>query len=228
MKSAVVIFPGTNRERDAAQAVQLVTGSPALMLWHGISELPKGLDLIVLPGGFSHGDYLRCGAMAARSPIMNAIKKAADDGVKVLGICNGFQILCESGLLPGVLQRNIRPKFRCHNVNLRVETTNSPFTQKYAKGQVISTPIAHGEGNYFADSETITALEAEDRVLFRYCTAEGQITPEANPNGATNNIAGILNTRRNVLGMMPHPENHILPEQGCVDGRALFESLMVA
>ncbi len=228
MKSAVVVFPGTNRERDAAQAIQLVTGKAAHMVWHGDAELPAGVDFIVLPGGFSYGDYLRCGAMAARSPIMNAIKTASERGVKVLGICNGFQVLCESGLLPGVLQRNTRPKFRCKTVQLRVETSNSMFTNKYTKGQVIDVPIAHGEGNYFADDATLKQLEQDDRVVFRYCTQTGLITPEASPNGASNNIAGILNEKRNVLGMMPHPENHILPEQGCTHGKALFESVLAA
>ncbi len=228
MKTAVVVFPGTNRERDAATALKAVTGTAAHMLWHGDSELPQGLDLVVLPGGFSYGDYLRCGAMAARSPIMSAIKQAAERGVKVLGICNGFQILCESGLLPGVLQHNVRPKFRCHTVNLRVETTNSSFTNLYAQGQVINVPIAHGEGNYFADAQTLSQLEGDDRVAFRYCTDAGDITVQANPNGALNNIAGILNAQRNVLGMMPHPENHIFAEQGCVDGKALFESILAA
>src|SRR5947208_929808 len=209
MKSAVLVSPGTNRKRDMARALKLVSGQEAAMVWHAESALPKGTDLVVVPGGFSYGDYLRCGAIAARAPVMDAVRKFAADGGLVLGVCNGFQILCEAGLLPGVLMRNAALKFICRDVFLRVERSNTPFTRGYNAGQVIRVPVAHGEGNYVADAKTIARLEGEGRVLFRYAAPDGSLDPKWNVNGATNAMAGILNETGNVLGMMPHPENHV-------------------
>jgi len=226
MKSAVVLFPGSNRERDAVRALRLVCGSEPKVVWHGDSELPSGTDLVVLPGGFSYGDYLRCGAIAARAPVMDAVRDFAAGGGLVLGVCNGFQILCEAGLLPGVLMRNARLKFICKDVHLRVERSDTPFTRGYNAGQVIRVPVAHGEGNYFAGEGTIGRLEAEGRVLFRYTDAEGKRDPKSNVNGATNSIAGVLNEKLNVLGLMPHPENHVETAVGCTDGRGLFAGLV--
>lgn len=225
MKSAVLVFPGINRERDMARTLRLVSGDEPAMVWHAETSLPKGTDLVVLPGGFSYGDYLRCGAIAARSPVMDAVRKFADDGGLVLGVCNGFQILCESGLLPGILMRNAKLKFICHDVHLRVERSDTPFTRGYNAGQVIRVPVAHGEGNYIADGETVAKLEGEGRVLFRYTGPDGIPDPNWNHNGAMNGIAGILNERGNVLGMMPHPENHVEEVMGCTDGRGLFAGL---
>jgi phosphoribosylformylglycinamidine synthase len=225
MKAAVVVFPGINRERDMARALALVGGQAPAMVWHGDRELPAGTDLVVLPGGFSYGDYLRCGAIAARAPIMDAVRAHAAAGGLVLGVCNGFQILCESGLLPGVLMRNQNLKFICRDVYLRVERSDTAFTRGYNAGQVIRVPVAHGEGNYIADGKTIARLEGEGRVLFRYASPDGMIDPDWNHNGAINAIAGILNERGNVLGMMPHPENHVEPAMGCTDGRGLFAGL---
>jgi phosphoribosylformylglycinamidine synthase subunit PurQ / glutaminase len=225
MKSAVLVFPGINREQDMARALRLVTGSSPAMVWHADTSLPAGTDLVVVPGGFSYGDYLRCGAIAARAPIMDAVRAHAAAGGLVLGVCNGFQILCESGLLPGVLMRNARLKFICRDVYLRVEHSDSPFSRGYNAGQVIRVPVAHGEGNYTADDETIARLEGEGRVLYRYCSPEGAIDPAWNVNGATHAIAGIVNERGNVLGMMPHPENHVEAAIGCTDGRGLFAGL---
>jgi phosphoribosylformylglycinamidine synthase I len=224
--SAVIVFPGSNCDRDAFTALKAQGMNPRYV-WHTDASLPK-VDLVVLPGGFSYGDYLRCGAMAARSPIVREVSRHANAGGLVLGICNGFQILCEAGLLPGTLLRNRHMHFNCHDVMLRVESTDSPFTRNYRAGQVVNFPIAHMEGNYFADAETIAALEGEQRVIFRYVTAEGKATPEANPNGAIANIAGITNPARNVLGLMPHPERHCDLLTGGVDGVALFESLRAA
>jgi phosphoribosylformylglycinamidine synthase len=226
MKSAVLVFPGINRERDMARALHLVSGVRPAMVWHADTELPKGTDLVVVPGGFSYGDYLRCGAIAARAPVMDAVRAHAAKGGLVLGVCNGFQILCESGLLPGVLMRNARLKFICKDVFLRVERADSPFTQGYATHQVIRVPVAHGEGNYEADEETIKRLEGEGRVLFRYASPTGEVAEEWNINGATNSIAGIVSERGNVLGLMPHPENHVEPVMGPTDGRGLFEGLV--
>src|SRR6187549_3866728 len=226
MKSAVLVFPGINRERDMARALKLVSGQEAAMVWHADTALPKGTDLVVVPGGFSYGDYLRCGAIAARAPIMDAVRKFAAGGGLVLGVCNGFQILCESGLLPGVLMRNQNLKFICRDVYLRVEHSKSPFTRGYNAGQVVRVPVAHGEGNYIADSETIARLEGEGRVLFRYSSPDGLVDPNWNHNGAINGIAGILNERGNVLGMMPHPENHVEASLGCTEGRGLFAGLV--
>ncbi len=225
MKSAVLVFPGINRERDMARALKLVSGQEAAMVWHADTALPKGTDLVVVPGGFSYGDYLRCGAIAARSPVMDAVRKYADGGGLVLGVCNGFQILCEAGLLPGVLIRNEKLKFICRDVFLRVERSDTPFTRGYNAGQVIRVPVAHGEGNYVADDETIKKLEGEGRVLFRYAAPDGSLDPAWNVNGATNSMAGIVNDKGNVLGMMPHPENHVENVIGVTDGRGLFAGL---
>ena len=228
MKAAVILFPGSNREGDVARALREVSGAETSVVWHGETELPAGTDLVVLPGGFSYGDYLRCGAIAARSPVMRAVATHAEGGGLVLGICNGFQILCEAGLLPGVLMRNAGRRFLCKMQRLRVERTNTPFTRLYKPGQVVTFAIAHGEGNYEADDETIRALEGEGRVAFRYCDAKGTVDEAANPNGSENGIAGVYNDRFNVLGLMPHPENLIDPLIGGLDGRPLFESLAVA
>ena len=225
MKSAVLVFPGINRERDMARALKLVSGREPAMVWHADTALPAGTDLVVVPGGFSYGDYLRCGAIAARAPIMDAVRAHVARGGLVLGVCNGFQILCEAGLLPGVLMRNAALKFICRDVYLRVEHSKSPFTRGYNAGQVVRVPVAHGEGNYIADSETIARLEGEGRVLFRYSSPDGMIDPNWNHNGAINAIAGITNDRGNVLGMMPHPENHVEDIMGCTDGRGLFAGL---
>jgi phosphoribosylformylglycinamidine synthase subunit PurQ / glutaminase len=225
MKSAVVVFPGINRERDMARTLKLVSGVEPAMVWHADTALPAGTDLVVIPGGFSYGDYLRCGAIAARAPIMDAVRAHAAKGGLVLGVCNGFQILCESGLLPGVLMRNAKLKFICRDVYLRVERSDTPFTRGYNAGQVIRVPVAHGEGNYVADDETIKTLEGEGRVLFRYAAPDGSLDPSWNLNGATNFMAGIVNEKGNVLGMMPHPENHIESVIGVTDGRGLFAGL---
>jgi phosphoribosylformylglycinamidine synthase len=227
MKSAVIVFPGINRERDMAHALELVSGKRPHMVWHADTELPD-VDLVVVPGGFSYGDYLRCGAIAARSPIMDAVRRHTAQGRLVLGVCNGFQIITEAGLLPGVLMRNASLKFVCKTVHLRVDNAATAFSSAYRAGAVFRTPIAHGEGNYFADPETIARLEGDGRVVFRYCDTDGKTGPHANPNGALNDIAGILNDRGNVLGMMPHPENLVEPLQGGTDGRGLFESLVAA
>src|SRR2546426_11248832 len=200
MKSAVLVFPGINRERDMARALKLVSGQEAAMVWHADTALPDGTDLVVVPGGFSYGDYLRCGAIAARAPVMDAVQSFAGNGGLVLGVCNGFQILCESGLLPGILMRNARLKFICHDVHLRVERSDTPFTRGYNAGQGIRVPVGHGEGNYTADEKTIARLEGEGRVLFRYSSPEGGLDPTWNFNGATNAIAGIVNEGENVLG----------------------------
>jgi len=225
MKSAVLVFPGINRERDMARALTLVAGHARAMIWHGETALPEGTDLVVIPGGFSYGDYLRCGAIAARAPIMDAVSAFAARGGLVLGVCNGFQILCESGLLPGVLMRNAALKFVCHDVYLRVERSDTPFTRGYNAGQVIRVPVAHGEGNYVADAQTIARLEGEGRVLLRYAAPDGTLDPKWNVNGASNAMAGILNARGNVAGLMPHPENHVEAALGCTDGRGLFAGL---
>jgi phosphoribosylformylglycinamidine synthase len=221
MKSAVIVFPASNCDRDAATALEHITGKKPDMIWHGDADVPNDTDLIVLPGGFSYGDYLRCGAMAAQSRIMRDVKAKADKGVAVLGICNGFQILTEAGLLPGVLLRNAKLKFVCHPVEMLVEESQSAFTRAYKSGERVRFPVAHGEGNYFADEGTLDRLEGENRVAFRYASGE-------NPNGAARNIAGILNEKRNVLGMMPHPERACDPLLGSTTGRPLFESLIQA
>ena len=225
MKSAVLVFPGINREHDMARALTLISGVAPAMVWHAETELPKGTDLVVVPGGFSYGDYLRCGAIAARAPIMDAVRRFAADGGLVLGVCNGFQILCEAGLLPGVLMRNAQLRFICRDVHLRVERSDTPFTRGYNAGQVIRVPVAHGEGNYAADEDTVRRLEGEGRVLYRYCSPSGEVGDLHNINGAAASIAGIVNERGNVLGMMPHPENHVEDIMGCTDGRGLFAGL---
>jgi len=225
MRAAVLFFPGINRERDMARTLRVISGREPVMVWHSETALPQGTDLVVIPGGFSYGDYLRCGAIAARAPIMDAVRAHAGTGALVLGVCNGFQILCEAGLLPGVLMRNAAMKFICHDVYLRVERSDTPFTRGYNAGQVICVPTAHGEGNYVADRATIERLEGEGRVLFRYTAPDGSLDPSWNFNGATNAIAGILNDRGNVFGMMPHPENHIEAALGPTDGRGLFAGL---
>jgi phosphoribosylformylglycinamidine synthase len=225
MKSAVLVFPGINRERDMARALRLISGHEPVMVWHADTALPEGIDLVVLPGGFSYGDYLRCGAIAARAPIMEAVRAHARDGGIVLGICNGFQILCEAGLLPGVLMRNTEQKFICRDIHLRVERSDTPFTRGFNAGQVIRVPTAHGEGNFIADADTINRVEGEGRVLFRYTDPDGVLDPAWNVNGATNAIAGVLNEAGNVLGLMPHPENHVEAALGSTDGRALFAGL---
>jgi phosphoribosylformylglycinamidine synthase subunit PurQ / glutaminase len=227
MKTSVIVFPGTNRERDVADVLAIVTGSPTQIVWHGESEVPQS-DLIVLPGGFSFGDYLRCGAMAAHSPIMRDVIAKAKAGVPVLGICNGFQILCETGLLPGILQRNASLKFICKDVYLKVENTQTHYTRRYNQGEVARMICAHGDGNYFADAATLDSLEGDGRVVFRYCDPKGNVTVEANANGAQRNIAGIADPTGRILGMMPHPENAAEPMLGSVDGRKLFESLLAA
>ena len=214
-RAAVVTFPGSNCDRDLAVALEQVSGVAPHRVWHGDADLPEGLDFVALPGGFSYGDYLRSGAMAARSPIMRAVVRAAERGVPVLGVCNGFQVLTESGLLPGALMRNAGQTFVCRTVPLRVETSQSLFTAGYEAGQTIRVPVAHHDGNYFADEATLDRLEGEGRVAFRY----------AEPvNGSRRDIAGILSETGNVLGMMPHPERAIEPAHGSSDGRALFES----
>jgi len=223
MKAAVVVFPGSNRDRDVARALT-AAGAEVAMAWHADQDLPAGTDLVVLPGGFSYGDYLRCGAIAGRAVVMDAVRAHAARGGLVLGICNGFQILCESGLLPGILMRNSDLHFVCRRQCLKVERTDTAFTRAYEPGQVINVCIAHGEGNYVADPETIARLEGEGLVAFRYCDASGNIDT-ANPNGSVNAIAGIYSPGRNVLGMMPHPENLIDDLVGGTDGRGLFEGL---
>jgi phosphoribosylformylglycinamidine synthase I len=225
VKSAVIVFPGSNRDGDMVAAIELISGQGPISVWHAETSLPK-LDLIVLPGGFAYGDYLRTGAIAARSNVMRAVADAAAAGVAVLGVCNGFQILCEAGLLPGVLMRNSRLSFICRDVNLRVETADSAFTSAYRKGEVFATPVAHGEGNYRADDETLKRLKGEDRVAFRYVDEQGRTTDAANINGSVDSIAGVLSEKRNVLGLMPHPENAVEPAQGGTGGRKLFEGIL--
>jgi phosphoribosylformylglycinamidine synthase len=225
MKAAVILFPGSNREGDAARAIRQVSGHAPKIVWHAEHELPPGTDLVVLPGGFSYGDYLRCGAIAGRAAIMDAVRAHAARGGYVLGICNGFQILCEAGLLPGVLMRNSKMHFVCRMQHLRVERNDTAFTSAYSRDQVIKVAIAHGEGNYTADEETYARLESENRVAFRYCDAQGHIGA-SNPNGSASDIAGIYSEKLNVLGLMPHPENLIDSLVGGTDGRGMFESLV--
>lgn len=218
MKAAVIVFPASNCDRDIADALHRATGKPPAMIWHGDSDLPE-LDLIVIPGGFSYGDYLRAGAMAAHSPVLREIKARAEKGVAVLGVCNGFQVLTESGLLPGALMRNASLKYIHRSVSLRVEGTNSIFTARYKPDQTINLPIAHHDGNYFADEDTLRRLEGEGQVAFRYLD---------NPNGSMNDIAGLYNDRRNVLGMMPHPERVSDPALGSIHGKPMFDALVEA
>lgn len=224
MRAAIVVFPGSNRDADVARALTQA-GAEVVKVWHADSELPAGTDLAVLPGGFSYGDYLRCGAIAGRAAAMDAVRAHAARGGLVLGICNGFQILCESGLLPGVLMRNVDRRFICHRQLLRVERADTRFTTAYAEKQVIDVCVAHGEGNYFADADTVARLEGDGRVAFRYCDASGALTVDANRNGSLNSIAGIYSEKLNVLGLMPHPENFVEDLVGGTDGRGLFASL---
>jgi phosphoribosylformylglycinamidine synthase len=227
MHAAVIVFPGSNCDRDVKVAIERIADGHVSMVWHADSEVPD-VDLIVLPGGFAYGDYLRTGAMAAHSRIMRDVVAKARAGTPVLGICNGFQVLCEAGLLPGVLMRNASLRFVCKDVCLTVERTDTPFTSRYRLGETIRLPIAHGEGNYFAPAATLDALEAEGRVVLRYVDRAGNATAEANPNGSQRNIAGICDDRRRVLGLMPHPERLIEPLLGGTDGRKMFESVLAA
>jgi phosphoribosylformylglycinamidine synthase subunit PurQ / glutaminase len=225
MKASVIVFPGSNCDRDAAVALEAATGKPPSMVWHGDADLPKS-DLIVLPGGFSYGDYLRSGAMAAHSPVMREVINRAKAGTPVLGICNGFQVLTEARLLPGVLMRNATLKFICKDVDLRVERSDTSFTGRYDEGQVVKFAIAHKDGCYFADDETLARLEGEGRVAFRYCTPQGEVSLEANPNGSRRNIAGIYNETGTVLGLMPHPERLAEPALSGTDGAKMFKGLV--
>lgn len=225
MKFAVIQFPGSNCDQDCFHALRDVLGQPTRYVWHKETSLDQD-DIIIVPGGFSYGDYLRCGAIARFSPIMDAVKQAAGRGQYVIGICNGFQILCECGLLPGALVRNRDLHFICEHVTLRVETVRSPFTRHYATGQKLRIPIAHGEGCYTAAPEVLQELETQKRILFRYASPEGRCTTEANPNGSALNIAGISNARGNVLGMMPHPERACEAILGSTDGLPLFQSIL--
>lgn len=225
LRFAIVVFPGTWSDRDCYHAVTDVIGEEAAYVWHRETDL-SGFDCVVLPGGFAHGDYLRVGAIARFSPVMNAVVAHAEAGRPVFGICNGFQVLCEAGLLPGALMRNASLQFRCQPVHLRTETTRSPFTSACAPGQILRIPISHGDGNYYADGHTLAQLNAEERIAFRYCEADGAVTAAANPNGSLDNIAGILNTGRNVLGMMPHPERAMEALTGGEDGIPLWRSLV--
>jgi phosphoribosylformylglycinamidine synthase len=227
MKFGVIIFPGSNCDHDTYNVIAEVAHQPVTFLWHDSADL-KGVDAVLVPGGFAYGDYLRTGAIARFSPVMESVKKFADGGGLVLGICNGFQILTESGLLPGALMRNAGLKYICKQVHLRTETADSPFTSQLEKGEVLRIPIGHMEGNYFCDPETLARLEAEDRIAFRYATADGQVTAEANPNGSLGNIAGILNQGRNVLGMMPHPDRSSEAMLGSSDGWKIFASMVYA
>jgi len=217
MKSAVIVFPGSNCDRDLAVALELVSGVKPAMVWHRETELPEGTDLIAVPGGFSYGDYLRSGAMAARSPVMQAVAAAAAKGTYVLGICNGFQVLTETGLLPGALLRNAGMHFVCRHVALTVENSQSAFTSRYAAGETVHFPVAHHDGNYFADAATLDRLEGEGRIAFRYAEAV---------NGSARNIAGVINDAGNVLGLMPHPERVVEKAHGNIDGRRMFEGLV--
>jgi len=227
MKWGVLVFPGTWSDGDWHHVLKDVLHEDSELVWHRESDLSR-FDAIVLPGGFSYGDYLRCGAIARFSPVMEAVRQEAAKGKLVIGSCNGFQILCEAGLLPGVLMRNNSTQFRCQDVHLRVETSSTPFTGEARKGDVLGMPIAHGEGNYYASPDVVARLNTEDRVVFRYSTATGDVTPEANPNGALENIAGIMNEGRNVLGMMPHPERVAEALLGGTDGLVVYRSMIEA
>lgn len=225
MKFGVLVFPGSNCDHDTFNVIAEVAKQPVTFLWHDSEDL-KGVDAVLVPGGFAYGDYLRTGAIARFSPVMQSVKRFAEGGGLVLGICNGFQILTEAGLLPGALMRNAGLKYICKQVHLRVETADSPFTNRMAKGDVLQMPIGHMEGNYFCEPEELHRLEGEGRVAFRYCTSKGETTAEANPNGSLNNIAGIFNPGRNVLGMMPHPDRSSEPILGSADGWKVFSSMV--
>ena len=227
MKAAVIVFPGSNCDRDMKVALEQSMGEVPLMVWHGDADFPE-VDLIVLPGGFSYGDYLRCGAMSANSPVMREVVARVKKGVHALGVCNGFQILAEAGLVPGVLMRNAGIKFICKDVGLRVENNATPFTQGYEKGQVVTIPVAHHDGNYFADEDTLKGVLDNDQVAFRYCHGNGLVDEASNPNGSFENIAGVFNKRRTVLGMMPHPERLVNAELGGTDGKPMFDALVEA
>jgi phosphoribosylformylglycinamidine synthase len=227
MKAAVIVFPGSNCDRDVQVALRQSMGSEPIMVWHKDSDFEK-VDLIVLPGGFSYGDYLRCGAMAGKSPVMKEVVARANKGVAVLGICNGFQVLTECGLVPGALMRNADLRFVCRDVNIKVETSQSLFTAKYEQGEAIRVPVAHHDGNYYADDDTLNALEDRGQIAFRYCDAEGDVNDAANPNGSQRNIAGIYNESKTVLGLMPHPERLSDPRLGGNDGRGMFDGLVEA
>jgi len=227
MKTAVIVFPASNCDRDMIVALEKITGHKPHIIWHQDEDIPQ-VDLIALPGGFSFGDYLRCGAMAARSPVTRKVIEHADRGGNVIGICNGFQVLTETGLLPGALMRNESLKFVCKDVKLRVENNDTPFTNAYSEGQIITVPVAHHDGNYFADEDTLKALEDEGRIAFRYVDDGGQTTKASNPNGSRNNIAGIISRRKNILGMMPHPERLIEDAQGGAGGLGFFQSMINA
>jgi phosphoribosylformylglycinamidine synthase len=226
MKFAIVVFPGSNCDHDAYHATRHVLGQDAEFVWHKDTDL-KGADVVVLPGGFAHGDYLRTGAIARFSPVMDAVRAFAAAGNPTIGICNGFQVLLEAGLLPGAMLRNTE-KYKCEYVYARVEQTDTPFTNLCARGQVLKIPIAHGEGNYYADPETATALEADRQVIFRYVSSNGDVSAESNPNGSLNNIAGICNQARNVVGLMPHPERACESALGSADGKVVLESVVSA
>jgi phosphoribosylformylglycinamidine synthase I len=227
MKFGIVVFPGSNCDHDAYHAAKHVLGQEAEFVWHKDTSL-KGADVVVLPGGFSYGDYLRTGAVARFSPVMRSVDEFARQGGPVLGVCNGFQVLLEAGLLPGAMLRNRDLKFHCEHVFVRVEQTDTPFTSRATRGQVLRLPIAHGEGNYYAEPATLDQLEAERRVVFRYCSAGGDLTDAGNPNGSARNIAGICNESRNVVGLMPHPERACEPVLGSADGLVMFESVISA
>jgi phosphoribosylformylglycinamidine synthase I len=224
MKFGVIVFPGSNCDHDAYHVISKHVGQPVSFIWHRETDLTD-YDALIIPGGFSYGDYLRVGALASLSPVMSSVQAFAARGGLVLGICNGFQILCEAGLLPGALIRNRDLHFVCQHVNVRVENADTPFTNELRRGQILSMPVAHADGNYVCDDETLATLQREDRIIFRYCDSQGQLTDEANPNGARDNIAGICNRERNVIGLMPHPERACEDLLGSSDGRGLFHSL---
>ena len=227
MKFGVLVFPGSNCDHDTYNVIAEIAHQPVTFLWHDSEDL-QNVDAVLVPGGFAYGDYLRTGAIARFSPVMQAVKRFADSGGLVLGICNGFQILTEAGLLPGALMRNAGLKYICKQVHLRTETADSPFTSQIRAGEVLQMPIGHMEGNYYCDAETLRELETEDRIAFRYATPAGEVTPKANPNGSLSNIAGILNKGRNVLGLMPHPDRSSELLLGSADGLKIFESLVNA
>ncbi len=225
MKSAVILFPGINRENDAIAALEQATGTKPIVVWHGETELPK-TDIIMVPGGFSYGDYLRCGAMAAKSPIMRAVADRAKAGVTILGVCNGFQIATETGMLPGALLRNANQKFICKDVDLQVVGRNERFVGEFENGQIVRFPVAHHDGNFYADDETLARLEGEGQVAFRYADSDGNVNEATNINGSRNNIAGIYNEAGNILGLMPHPERLISEQLGGTDGKIFFDNLI--